>query len=110
MKKRRKRGKYGAVKTDGYASRFESQVAATVRSSLASGETMIEQVPIRFACGARYICDFAVADANGEIVRYVEAKGFSTPVWRLKLRLLKHERPDIAARLTIVTPTKKARK
>lgn len=107
---RKRRSKFGAIKTNGYASRFESRVADEMRATLRPGETLAEQVSIRFACGARYVCDFAIADANGEIVRWVEAKGFVTPVWRLKLRLLRHEFPDIAARLTIVTPPKRGKK
>jgi hypothetical protein len=107
---RRRRSKFGAVRTNGYASRFESRVADELRASLRPYETLAEQVPIKFACGAKYIADFAIADANGEIVRWVEAKGFVTPVWRLKLRLLRHEFPDIAARLTIVTPPKRGKK
>lgn len=107
---KRRRGKYRAIKTGHYASRFEAKVADDLRAALLPGETLAEQIPIRFACGARYVCDFAIADANGEIVRWVEAKGFATPVWRLKLRMLKHEWPDIAAKLTIVTPPKRGKK
>lgn len=106
---RRRRGKYGAVKLDGYASRFEAMVAAQQRALLGDGETLVEQIPIKFACGAKYVCDFAVVK-EGQIVRYIEAKGFPTPVWRLKLRLLKHEYPDIYSRLTIVTPPKKKKR
>lgn len=98
--------KYRAVRTKGYASKFEAKVAADLRAALLPGETLIEQVPIKFACGAKYICDFAVV-VDGKIVRYIEAKGMATPVWRLKLRMLKHEHPDIAGNLTIVTATKR---
>lgn len=99
---RKRRAKYGAIRTNGYASRFESRVADELRASLRPGETLAEQVPIKFSCGARYVCDFAIADESGEIVRWVEAKGVETSTWRLKLRLLKHEYPDIFEKLDIV--------
>ena len=99
----RKRNKYRAVRTNGYASKFEARVAGLLRSQLASGQELLEQVPVKFACGAQYICDFVVRE--GDIpVRYVEAKGLQTPVWRLKLRMLKHEHPEIHAMLDIITP------
>lgn len=98
----KKRAKYRAKRTDGYASRLESRVADSLRAGLAPGESLLEQVRIPFACGAVYICDFAIS-RDGEIVRYIEAKGVETPVWRLKLRLLRHEHPQIADMLTIVS-------
>jgi hypothetical protein len=109
-----KRAKYRANRTNGYASRLESRVADSLRAGLAPGESLVEQVPILFACGAKYICDFAIM-RDGAIVRYIEAKGVETPVWRLKLRLLRHEHPQIADVLTIVTakgsrPCQKAEK
>lgn len=97
------RAKYRAVRTNGYASKFEAKVAADLRAALAPGESLIEQVPITFACGIKYVCDFAVV-ADGKIVRYIEAKGMETPVWKLKLRLLKHEHPEIVEILQIVRP------
>jgi hypothetical protein len=103
------RAKYGAIRTNGYASRFESRVADELRAALVPGETLLEQVTIKFQCGAKYVCDFAI-EVDGKITRYVEAKGMPTPVWRLKLRLLKHEHPAIAAMLTIVTPPKSGKK
>ena len=103
----RRRNKFGAVKTNGYASRLESKVADKLRAELAVGETLIEQVPIKFACGAKYICDFAIVrNDTGEIVRWIEAKGREMPVWRLKLRLLKHEHPVIYASLTVLRSAK----
>ena len=104
---RRRRGKYRAIKTVvagvEYASKLEARVAATLEGELRDGETLATQVPVRFACGAVYVCDFAIADSNGEIVRWIEAKGVEMPVWRLKLRILKHERPDIYSRLEVIT-------
>ena len=105
----RPRNKFGAIRTGGYASRFEASVAAQQRALLSDGETLIEQVPIKFACGAKYVCDFAVVK-DGRIVRYIEAKGLPTAVWRLKLRMLKHEYPEIHAILEIVRPRQGSKK
>lgn len=91
-----KRNKFGAQRTRGYASKLEADVADWLAASLDDGEELLEQIPITFACGAKYVCDFAVA-RDGRIVRYVEAKGAETSVWKLKMRLLKHEMPDIAS-------------
>ena len=103
----RRRGKYRAIKTNGYASRLEAACAKKLRDALQPGETLIEQVPIKYACGAKYLCDFAIVeDATGEIVRWVEAKGVETAVWRLKLRMLRHEHPGIYERLTIMRSAK----
>lgn len=96
------RAKYRAKRINGYASRLESRVADSLRAGLAPGESLLEQVPISFACGAKYICDFAI-ERDGKVVRYIEAKGVETPVWKLKLRLLRHEHPQIADMLTIVS-------
>jgi hypothetical protein len=101
-----KKSKYRAVRTGGYASKFEAKVAAELKSKLLPGETLIEQVPIKFACGAKYVCDFAVS-VDGKIVRYVEAKGMVTPIWKLKMRMLRHEHPEIAAALTVISAAKK---
>jgi hypothetical protein len=106
---RRALNKYRAVRVGQYASRFEATVAAQQRALLQPGETLIEQVPVKFACGAKSVLDFAVVK-DGKIVRYIEAKGFPTPVWRLKLRLIRHEHPDVFAMLTIVTPPKRKKK
>jgi hypothetical protein len=104
----KKKAKYRAIRTGGYASRFEAKVAEQVRAELAPGELMHEQVTVVLGCGAKLVLDFAVS-VDGKIVRYIEAKGMETPVWRLKLRMLRHERPDIAGILQIVTakPRKK---
>ena len=100
---RRKRNKFRAQPTNGFASRLESDVADKLARELGAGESLITQVPIQFACGAKYIVDFGIVnDATGEIVRYVEAKGQPLPVWRLKMRLLKYEFPLIYSRLTVI--------
>ena len=97
-----KRAKYRAKPTNGYASKLESRVADMLRQNLMPGEVLTEQVAITFACGAKYVCDFAVMRGT-ELVRLVEAKGIETPVWRLKLRMLKHEWPELYEVLWVAT-------
>jgi hypothetical protein len=98
------RSKYNARKNNGYASRLESRVGAILERELKPGEKLLKQVAITLACGAKYVCDFAVVGKDGMGV-YVEAKGIETPVWRLKMRMLKHEMPDVHAALLVVRPS-----
>lgn len=107
MAARKKRNKYRAVKTtvDGvaYASKFEAKVAAELEAHCdANGWVLGRQHPVKFACGAKAVLDFVVLSAAGTIIWYVEAKGRSLPVWNLKLRMIKHEHPDIYEHLTVV--------
>jgi hypothetical protein len=89
-----KRNKFRARPTNGFASRLESRVNDELCAALEDGETLLKQVRITFACGAYHLCDFAI-ERDGKIVRYVEAKGRALSVWKLKMRLLKLEHPDI---------------
>ena len=101
-----RKSKWSAIKReDGFASKFEAKVFRDLTAALLPGETLITQVPIKFACGAKLVLDFAVV-VDGKIVRYVESKGMETSIWRLKLRMLKHEFPEIANMLTVVTQPK----
>lgn len=109
------RGKYRAVKTrvldKTFDSKFEASVALDLHKHLAAGESLHFQHSVKLACGAKSILDFIVVDdSTGEILRYVEAKGFQTPVWRLKLRMLTHERPDVVERLTVVHQAPRAKR
>jgi hypothetical protein len=102
----RKRAWYPVKTTvDGvkYASKFEARVSAELEAFCAENKwTLEQQHVITFACGAKYLCDFVIRSDAGTVVLYVEAKGKETPVWRLKLRMIKHEHPDIYERLTVV--------
>ena len=96
------RNKYRAVRTNGYASKFEARVASEVHALAASrGYVVEEQVAIKFACGTKYLCDFVMTTSHASRW-YIEAKGKETPVWRLKLRMLKHEYPEIYEKMVIV--------
>lgn len=103
------KNKYKAVRTNGYASKFEARVAAEVQAwAVTAGFAVIEQHPIKFACGARYVCDFVASRGNSRF--YIEAKGKETPVWKLKLRMLKHEFPEIFDKLIVVFNRNKRKK
>lgn len=107
MAARKTRNKFRAVKTtvDGvkYDSRFEARVAAELEAFCdANGWTLDRQYPVKFACGAKAILDFVVRSEHGTIIWYVEAKGRSLPVWNLKLRMIRHEHPDVFECLTVV--------
>lgn len=105
--KRRRRGKFGAVRTGVFASKLESrthdELCAVVTGrnpSLAAmlgvipGDTITKQHRISFACGAYHLVDFAIW-RRGVLVAVVEAKGAALPTWRLKMKLLKHEQPGL---------------
>lgn len=98
---RKPRRKYHNIPTNGFDSRFESSIADGLSASLKPGETLLTQVPVKFACGAKLIIDFAI-ELDGKIVRYVEAKGLSTSAFKLKLRMLKHEHPDVFGKLEVI--------
>lgn len=99
-----RRSKYGARKTNGYDSAAEAKYAAQLQLRMNPGGDVagwVEQYPITFASGVTYKCDFLVFLRDGTW-KLVEVKGFETPEFKLKMKLLEHERPDLRARLEIV--------
>lgn len=103
MRKFRTVNKFGAKRTNGYASKLEAAYAVELATRKQLGEIVdwLEQVPVKLPGNTRYICDFMLIMADGS-VRFVECKGMETPVWRLKLRLLEESRPEVFARLEVV--------
>lgn len=101
----KKRHKYGAKPTGGYASKREHDFAAELRMRRDSpgGDVagFAEQVEIRFACGASYIADFVALMRDGT-VKIFEVKGVETSVWKLKFKMLRNELPGHADRLHVV--------
>lgn len=99
------RNKFGAVPTNGYSSRLESRYADELglRKAALNGDVLdwIEQVPIKLPGGIKYVCDFLVFKRDGSW-ELVETKGKSTPVFKLKMRLLSEARPDLFAKLTVL--------
>jgi hypothetical protein len=99
----RKPHKYRAQREGHYASKAEARYAQTLLTLKQAGaiEGWLEQVPVRLSNGITYRIDFMVISSAGD-VRFVEVKGFATREWKLKMRLLEGERPEIAKRLEVV--------
>jgi hypothetical protein len=95
--------KYGAKRTNGYASKLEAAYAGDLAVRKQHGEIVdwLEQVPVKLPGGIKYVCDFMLIMADGS-VKFVETKGLATPTWKLKLRLLEECRPEVFARLEVV--------
>lgn len=100
------RAKYRAVRTNGYASKLEARYAAELemRKRALNGDVAdwLEQVPVRFACGTKYVIDFMLVHRDG-MVTFVEVKGAETAAWKIKMRMLENERPEIFNRLVVVS-------
>lgn len=93
MPKRAKRSKYGnkRVMLDGH--KFDSRAEGAyylillecMRLKLIKNLEM--QVPFKFACGAKYVADFAYDDLyKGRVV--ADAKGMKTAIYRLKRKMM----------------------
>ena len=95
--------KYRNKRTGCYASKREAAYAAELGLLKLAGKVAdwCEQVPVKLPGGSKYVVDFMVIDADGQ-VRFVEVKGVETAVFKLKLGLLEASRPEIFARLEIV--------
>lgn len=96
--------KYGAVRTNGYASKREAEYAAELgyRKAALNGDVLdwLEQVPVKLP-GAKYVVDFMVLKRDGT-VELVEVKGVETAAWRAKMRALAELRPELFKRLVVV--------
>jgi len=89
-----KGNKYGARREGKYASKHEAAVALKLQALERAGQIRLlhEQVRITVVPGngrlrpVVYVADFSYFDADGHR-HYLDAKGFKTPVYRLKKRL-----------------------
>lgn len=108
---RQRRHKYGARKTvyrDGlYDSAAEAAYAQHLDLLKAAGAIAdwgrgapIELIPGNRKQRVVYVPDFWVRERSDEAPFLVDVKGVETVVWRLKMRLLRHFRPDL--RLKVV--------
>lgn len=100
--------KYGAKKVhyNGqlYPSRLEAATHETLDNLMHS--TYVARRPVRVARGPRfvfrsgivYVADFEVEWSDGRVT-IIETKGFETPTWRLKRRLMADEFPDVDLRV-----------
>jgi hypothetical protein len=73
--------------TDGikFSSKREAAYYASLLLAKKSGDLLffLRQVPFHLPGGVRYVCDFAEFWKTGE-VRFVDIKGFKTPMYVLK--------------------------
>lgn len=88
---RRVRHKYNAKPTMRGGRRYDSKAEARYAQSLElrqrEGEVVffLEQVPLRLPGGTKYVVDFLIFEASGE-VRFVDVKGFETEAFKIKKR------------------------
>ena len=83
---------YNIKKSGKYDSRFEAGVAQELelRKRAHDIKDFKEQVTIPLAVNGYHICNYRidfVIEHNDGTIEYLEAKGFSTPVWKLKWKL-----------------------
>jgi len=96
---RRPKGKYGAKRVDhagmSFASKLESRVYDVLKLRERAGEIdfIQSQQTVRLYAGIGYRVDFVIRDKKSEQLVWVEAKGFETPEWKLKLKLWKEGGP-----------------
>jgi hypothetical protein len=97
--------KYGAKRTNGYASKRESEYAEDLRlRKLAENGDVrywLEQVPVKLSIGKLTI-DFLVFKRDGSH-QYVEVKGKETRDFKLRMIALQNERPEIWKLLEVVS-------
>lgn len=94
------KSKYRAVKTNGYDSKRESQVAKRLHEQEDKGEIKDLQEQVRFELlpnqkgkdgkvayrAINYVADFCYYDKEGNY-HVVDVKGFKTPIFKLKEKL-----------------------
>lgn len=92
------RHKFNAVATEVDGIRFQSKREAKHYNDLLlakrSGDLLffLRQVPFHLPGNVRYVCDFAEFWKGGE-VRFVDVKGFRTPMYRAKLKMVQATYP-----------------
>lgn len=97
--------KYRAVRTEHNGRTYASKAEARYARFLAEDRTVLgvlEQVPFRFKCGAKYVADFLVFNVDGTC-SLVDVKGMETPAFRLKQKMMASEYPWIPL---VVVPAK----
>lgn len=87
------RHKYNASpqRVDGhrYDSKAELAFAVSLDEAKRAGVVIqyLRQVPFHLPGGVKYVCDFCVFEATGQ-VRFVDVKGVDTPASRVKRKLV----------------------
>jgi len=83
------RHKYNAVRVELDGHKFDSKAEARFWQHLMGLKQVgvivqvLRQVPFHLPGGVKYICDFQVFEADGD-VRFIDVKGMDTPASRLK--------------------------
>jgi hypothetical protein len=85
------RHKFGAKRTEAngrtYDSKAEARYAERLELRKRAGDVLfyLEQVPVRLPGKTKYVVDFVVFEASGD-VRFIDVKGMETQVFKLKKR------------------------
>lgn len=94
----RLRHKFNAARTAvngrSYASKAEAKYAEKLAIRKAAGEILgwLEQVPMHLPGGNKYVLDFLVFTADGEVIP-VEVKGMETQAYKIKAKLVAEAYP-----------------
>lgn len=87
------RHKFHAIRTvlDGikFPSKHEGRVYEDLKMRQMAGEIVffLRQVPLHLPGGVRYVVDFLTFGADG-LVRFIDAKGYRTPMYIAKKKIL----------------------
>ncbi len=87
------RHKFNAIRTEVGGIKFSSKREAQYYNDLLlakrSGDLLflLRQVPFHLPGNVRYVCDFAEFWKSGE-VRFTDVKGFRTPMYKAKLKMV----------------------
>lgn len=104
MKPFKTRNKYGAKRTNGYASKREAEYAQDLahRKLATNGDVAywLEQIPVRLSIGKLTI-DFLVFMRDGSH-QFIEVKGRETRDFKLRMIALQNEHPEVYAKLEVV--------
>lgn len=90
--------KFHAIRTEADGIKFPSKREAAVYEQLklkkVAGEVLffLRQVPLHLSGGVRYVVDFLVFNVDGSC-RFVEVKGFDTPMGKMKRKMAEAEYP-----------------
>lgn len=105
------RNKYGVAPKEArtwqgklYASKREMQVAAELQMLKARGELLEYEEQPRFTLIPKpnridYVADFRVVWRDGGLEEYIDVKGVETPVFKMKMRLMRHFFPNVKIKL-----------
>ncbi len=91
-----KRNKFRAVRTNGFASKFESAVhdVLVIRERAGEIRNIKMQQGVNLLGGIRWKIDFSFEEkARAWSIAYAEAKGVETADYRIKLKLFKADPP-----------------